>query len=145
MARDGRVHDIDIDHFIFYRKLYQTANARVSRGSITGTKLHVRLFALPGRRQARCLGSTATTVCARREELPKEHSIAAIQFTTLCSHKEGGKGERGVGCFSLAALSYFSLVQGRPKLGCPAADRKDGEGRGIVYLPENDPNTTLYL
>ncbi|KAI9451059.1 Frag1/DRAM/Sfk1 family-domain-containing protein [Lactarius psammicola] len=53
MVKDGRIHDIDKDdldrwcEYIFYRGLYRTAYARVSRGSITDTELQVGQFAVP--------------------------------------------------------------------------------------------------
>ena len=80
MVRDGRVHDIDKDdldrwcEYIFYRGLYRTAYARVSRGSITDTELQVGQFAVP--RYGKTTGEVAEAdryLRAWREELPKEH------------------------------------------------------------------------
>ena len=80
MVRDGRVHDIDKDdldrwcEYIFYRGLYRTAYARISRGSITDTELQVGQFAVP--RYGKTTGEVPEAdryLRARREELPKEH------------------------------------------------------------------------
>jgi hypothetical protein len=80
MVRDGRVHDIDKDdldrwcEYIFYRGLYRTAYARVSRGYITDTELQVGQFAVP--RYGKTTGEVSEAdryLRARREELPKEH------------------------------------------------------------------------
>ena len=80
MVRDGRVHDIDKDdldrwcEYIFYRGLYRTAYARISRGSITDTELQVGQFAVP--RYGKTTGEVSETdlyLRARREEVPTEH------------------------------------------------------------------------
>ncbi|KAI9440116.1 Frag1/DRAM/Sfk1 family-domain-containing protein [Lactarius indigo] len=80
MVRDGRVHDIDKDdldrwcEYIFYRGLYRTAYARISRGSITDTELQVGQFAIP--RYGKTTGEVAEAdryLRAWKEELPKEH------------------------------------------------------------------------
>lgn len=80
MVRDGRVHDIDKDdldrwcEYIFYRGLYRTAYARISRGSITDTELQVGQFAVP--RYGKTTGEVSEAdryLRARREELPTEH------------------------------------------------------------------------
>ena len=80
MVRDGRVHDIDKDdldrwcEYIFYRGLYRTAYARVSRGSITDTELQVGQFAVP--RYGKTTGEVSEAdryLRARREDLPREH------------------------------------------------------------------------
>jgi hypothetical protein len=53
MASDGRVHDIeDLDYdrwceYIFYRGLYRTSFARMSRGSITDTEMQIGQFVVP--------------------------------------------------------------------------------------------------
>ena len=53
MVTDGQVHDIDKDdwdrwcEYIFYRGLYRTAYARVSRSTITDTELQIGQFVLP--------------------------------------------------------------------------------------------------
>ncbi|KAI0806029.1 Frag1/DRAM/Sfk1 family-domain-containing protein [Irpex lacteus] len=53
MVTDGKVHDIDKDdsdrwcEYIFYRGLYRTAYARVSRSTITDTELQIGQFQLP--------------------------------------------------------------------------------------------------
>ncbi|KAF8638712.1 hypothetical protein AX17_002007 [Amanita inopinata Kibby_2008] len=53
MVEDGRVHDIDKNdmdrwcEYIFYRGLYRTGYARVSRGIITDTEMQIGQFVLP--------------------------------------------------------------------------------------------------
>ncbi|KAI0701217.1 Frag1/DRAM/Sfk1 family-domain-containing protein [Cytidiella melzeri] len=53
MVTDGKVHDIDKDdgdrwcEYIFYRGLYRTSYARVSRSTITDTELQIGQFMLP--------------------------------------------------------------------------------------------------
>jgi hypothetical protein len=53
MTKDGNVHDIDKDdrdrwcEYIFYRGLYRTSYARLSRGIITDTELQIGQFVLP--------------------------------------------------------------------------------------------------
>ncbi|KAI0249871.1 Frag1/DRAM/Sfk1 family-domain-containing protein [Lactifluus subvellereus] len=87
MVTDGRVHDIDKDdldrwcEYIFYRGLYRTAYARISRGSITDTELQVGQFAVPS------YGTTTGDVAEAdrylrcwREELPKEHWFPAEYY-----------------------------------------------------------------
>ena len=83
MVTDGRVHDIDKDdvdrwcEYIFYRGLYRTAYARISRGSVTDTELQVGQFSIPD-----SVGSTLGEeempeadryLRGRKEELPKEY------------------------------------------------------------------------
>ena len=93
MVRDGRVHDIDKDdldrwcEYIFYRGLYRTAYARISRGSITDTELQVGQFAVP--RYGKTTGEVPEAdryLRARREELPKEHvrSLKIPSFLPSC-------------------------------------------------------------
>ncbi|KAL4268280.1 Calcofluor white hypersensitive protein [Pleurotus pulmonarius] len=80
MVRDGQVHDIDKDdqdrwcEYIFYRNLYRTAYARVSRGVVTDTELQIGQFALP----KYGFGVVNETEEARylrafKEELPQRH------------------------------------------------------------------------
>ncbi|GJE85586.1 Frag1/DRAM/Sfk1 family-domain-containing protein [Phanerochaete sordida] len=80
MVTDGRVHDIDKDdydrwcEYIFYRGLYRTSYARVSRSTITDTELQIAQFQLP----KHGVGVTNDTVGARylrawKEEMPEEH------------------------------------------------------------------------
>ena len=80
MINDGQVFDIDeYDHdrwceYIFYRGLYRTSYARVSRSTITDTELQIGQFVVPKNGH----GVTNETVEARylrswKEELPVEH------------------------------------------------------------------------
>ncbi|KAI0714424.1 Frag1/DRAM/Sfk1 family-domain-containing protein [Cerioporus squamosus] len=53
MVTDGKVHDIDEEdvdrwcEYIFYRGLYRTSYARVSRGIVTDTELQIGQFVVP--------------------------------------------------------------------------------------------------
>ncbi|KAG5341577.1 hypothetical protein C0989_009279 [Termitomyces sp. Mn162] len=80
LAEDGKVHDIDEEdedrwcEYIFYRGLYRTSYARISRGSITDTELQIGQFALP----KHGTGVTNETRPARylrshKETLPEHH------------------------------------------------------------------------
>jgi hypothetical protein len=80
MVTDGRVHDIYKDdhdrwcEYIFYRGLYRTAYARVSRGFITDTELQVGQFAVPS--YGKTTGDVAEVdryLQVAKDELPKEH------------------------------------------------------------------------
>ncbi|KAI0297277.1 Frag1/DRAM/Sfk1 family-domain-containing protein [Multifurca ochricompacta] len=80
MVTDGRVHDIDKEdldrwcEYIFYRGLYRTAYARVSRGSITDTELQVGQFVVP--RYGMVTGEVSEDdryLRAWKEDLPSEH------------------------------------------------------------------------
>ncbi|EKM57828.1 uncharacterized protein PHACADRAFT_171045 [Phanerochaete carnosa HHB-10118-sp] len=80
MVTDGRVHDIDKDdydrwcEYIFYRGLYRTSYARVSRSTITDTELQIGQFQLP-KHGVRVTNETmeARYLRAWKEELPAEH------------------------------------------------------------------------
>jgi len=92
MVKDGRVHDIDSDdldrwcEYIFYRGLYRTSYARVSRGSITDTEVQVGQFAVP--RYGKTTGEVPEAdryLRAWKEEVPKEHvrQKNSYAFTSL--------------------------------------------------------------
>ncbi|KAI9001545.1 Frag1/DRAM/Sfk1 family-domain-containing protein [Trametes punicea] len=80
MVTDGKVHDIDADdydrwcEYIFYRGLYRTAYARVSRSTITDTELQIGQFVVPKRGEG-IVDDTkeARYMRAWKEELPKDH------------------------------------------------------------------------
>ena len=80
MVTDGRVHDIDKDdwdrwcEYIFYRGMYRTAYARVSRSTITDTELQIGQFILPKHGMAVTNETTeAQYLRAWKEEMPPEH------------------------------------------------------------------------
>lgn len=109
MVRDGQVHDIDKDdqdrwqvifivpmytfsdyhqrcEYIFYRNLYRTAYARVSRGVVTDTELQIGQFALP----KYGFGVVNETEEARylrafKEELPQRHVRVDALFRLVSS------------------------------------------------------------
>ncbi|KAI0059171.1 hypothetical protein BV25DRAFT_1860733 [Artomyces pyxidatus] len=80
MVTDGQVHDIDEDdldrwcEYIFYRGLYRTAYARVSRSTITDTELQIGQFVVP-RYGFSVIGASKEDRYLRawKEELPVEH------------------------------------------------------------------------
>lgn len=103
MVADGRVHDIDADdydrwyviplaltcvqcvqahqgtaarrcEYIFYRGLYRTAYARVSRSTITDTEMQIGQFVVP-RHGAGVVDDSqeARYLRAWKEELPEDH------------------------------------------------------------------------
>ncbi|KAJ3507077.1 hypothetical protein NLJ89_g6510 [Agrocybe chaxingu] len=77
---EGNVHDIDVDdadrwcEYIFYRGLYRTAYARVSRGIITDTETQIGQFVLPRHGHNVTDDSLpARYLRSRKEDLPVEH------------------------------------------------------------------------
>ncbi|PSS05497.1 hypothetical protein PHLCEN_2v3779 [Hermanssonia centrifuga] len=80
MVTDGRVHDIDKDdydrwcEYIFYRGLYRTSYARVSRSTITDTELQIGQFLVP-KYGAGVTNDTEELRYLRawKEEMPQEH------------------------------------------------------------------------
>ncbi|KAF5359583.1 hypothetical protein D9756_003165 [Leucocoprinus leucothites] len=95
MVTDGRVHDIDQDDFdrwceyIFYRGLYRTSYARISRGIITDTEMQIGQFVLP-RHGASVSDESipARYSRARKEQMPVEHWFPMEYY--------GGPGHGGV-------------------------------------------------
>ncbi|KAF9007648.1 Frag1/DRAM/Sfk1 family-domain-containing protein [Cyathus striatus] len=80
MVKDGNVHDIDHEdldrwcEYIFYRGLYRTAYARISRGIITDTEMQVGQFVLPKYGYGVAGQSVeARYLRARKEDLPVAH------------------------------------------------------------------------
>ncbi|KAI0648890.1 Frag1/DRAM/Sfk1 family-domain-containing protein [Trametes meyenii] len=80
MVTDGHVHDIDADdydrwcEYIFYRGLYRTAYARVSRSTITDTELQIGQFVVPKLTEGVIDDSKeARYLRAWKEELPTAH------------------------------------------------------------------------
>ena len=60
--------------YIFYRGLYRTAYARVSRSTITDTELQIGQFVVPPRNQGIVDDShEARYMRAWKEELPEDH------------------------------------------------------------------------
>lgn len=111
MVRDGRVHDIDKDdldrwcEYIFYRGLYRTAYARISRGSITDTELQVGQFAVP--RYGKTTGEVSEAdryLRAQREELPIEH-VRTSPPSVLTLPRSSC--QLPVPCYTNGSLSYL--------------------------------------
>lgn len=80
MVTDGNVHDIDEDdldrwcEYIFYRGLYRTSYARISRGIITDTETQIGQFVLPRHGEAVTNDTReARYLRSRKEELAVDH------------------------------------------------------------------------
>ncbi|PPQ91001.1 hypothetical protein CVT25_013926 [Psilocybe cyanescens] len=80
MVQEGNVHDVDADdndrwcEYIFYRGLYRTSYARVSRGIITDTETQIAQFVLPRHGHNVTDDSVeARYLRSRKEELAVEH------------------------------------------------------------------------
>ena len=87
MVEDGKVFDVDEEdadrwcEYIFYRGLYRTAYARVSRSTITDTELQIGQFVVPKHK----IGVTNDTLEARylrswKEEMPEEHVSCLLSY-----------------------------------------------------------------
>ncbi|TFY58461.1 hypothetical protein EVJ58_g6408 [Rhodofomes roseus] len=112
MVADGRVLDIDEEdwdrwcEYIFYRGLYRTAYARVSRSTITDTELQIGQFQLPRHgfgvtddsREARYMRSW-------KEDLPPDHWFPMEYYPEL-----GGKGGHFYHVFDTPL--YYKLPEG---------------------------------
>ncbi|KIK10301.1 hypothetical protein K443DRAFT_127052 [Laccaria amethystina LaAM-08-1] len=80
MVTDGNVHDIDEDdldrwcEYIFYRGLYRTSYARISRGTITDTETQIGQFVLPRHGEAITNDThEARYLRSRKEDLAVNH------------------------------------------------------------------------
>ena len=100
MVADGRVHDIDDEdwdrwcEYIFYRGLYRTAYARVSRSTITDTELQIGQFYVPraGRvkedgDRGELLAREKRYIRSWKEDMPREHWFPQEYYG---SEREGG-------------------------------------------------------
>ncbi|KAK2463467.1 hypothetical protein APHAL10511_004553 [Amanita phalloides] len=114
MVEDGRMHDIDKDdtdrwcEYIFYRGLYRTAYARISRGIITDTEMQIGQFVLPKH------GYPITNdteegryLRASKEELAVEHWFPSEYYG---NEHAGGKNRHFYHVFN--APLYFRLPDG---------------------------------
>ncbi|EAU85636.2 hypothetical protein CC1G_06349 [Coprinopsis cinerea okayama7 len=80
MVEDGNVHDIDATdkdrwcEYIFYRGLYRTAYARVSRGIITDTELQIGQFVVPSPAVKTINDSEESRyIRTTKENMPQDH------------------------------------------------------------------------
>ncbi|KAI0926280.1 hypothetical protein AcW1_008492 [Taiwanofungus camphoratus] len=112
MVADGRVNDIDEQdwdrwcEYIFYRGLYRTAYARVSRSTITDTELQIGQFVVP----KYGVGVTddsheALYLRAWKEELPEEHWFPLEYYP-----EQGGK--RGHHYHVFNTPLYYKIPEG---------------------------------
>ncbi|KAF8622551.1 hypothetical protein AX15_006904 [Amanita polypyramis BW_CC] len=114
MVEDGRVHDIDKDdtdrwcEYIFYRGLYRTAYARVSRGIVTDTEMQIGQFMLP-RHGYPVTNDTeeARYLRASKEQLPAHHWFPSEYYG---NEHGGGKNRHFYHVFD--APLYFQLPEG---------------------------------
>ncbi|TFY73694.1 hypothetical protein EWM64_g10318 [Hericium alpestre] len=98
MIEDGRVHDIDDEdndrwcEYIFYRGVYRTAYARVSRSTITDTELQIGQFVVP-RYSHPIVNDTREDRYLRawREDLPVEHWFPD-EYYRNSKHPDGVRG-----------------------------------------------------
>ncbi|KAH9945479.1 Frag1/DRAM/Sfk1 family-domain-containing protein [Epithele typhae] len=87
MVEDGRVHDVDDEdldrwcQYIFYRGLYRTAYARISRGKVTDTEMQVAQFVVP-RHGAGVVddGREARYLRSWKENLPEDHRFPMAYY-----------------------------------------------------------------
>ncbi|KAI0313182.1 hypothetical protein OF83DRAFT_1142578, partial [Amylostereum chailletii] len=97
MVTDGKVHDIDQEdydrwcEYIFYRGLYRTSYARVSRSTIADTELQIGQFVVP-RHPLAAINDTeeARYLRAWKEDLPVEHWFPLEYYGT--EHSGGVRG-----------------------------------------------------
>ena len=80
MVEDGKVLDIDDEdydrwcEYIFYRGLYRTSYARLSRGVVTDTELQIGQFVVPRYKQTvNDTSRTARFLRSQKEWLPEDH------------------------------------------------------------------------
>jgi len=97
LVSDGRVFDTDKDDFdrwceyIFYRGLYRTSYARISRGKVTDTELQIGQFVVPpygttvvdDSEEARYLRSA-------KEALPEDHWFTMDYYENHVNNKHKG-------------------------------------------------------
>ncbi|KAI0788033.1 Frag1/DRAM/Sfk1 family-domain-containing protein [Fomes fomentarius] len=112
MVNDGKVHDIDQDdkdrwcEYIFYRGLYRTSYARVSRGIVTDTELQIGQFVVPrpgttimeDSKEARYLRSY-------KETLPEDHWFPMEYYPEM-----GGKNRHQYHVFNTPL--YYRVPEG---------------------------------
>ncbi|KAH9943702.1 Frag1/DRAM/Sfk1 family-domain-containing protein [Amylocystis lapponica] len=112
MVSDGRVHDIDREdwdrwcEYIFYRGLYRTSYARVSRSTITDTELQIGQFALPRHGSSVTNDSSeARYMRAWKEDLPEDHWFPMAYYP-----QEGGR--RGHHYHVFNTPLYYKIPEG---------------------------------
>ncbi|KAF7330483.1 Protein cwh43 [Mycena venus] len=97
LVKDGRVFDIDQEdwdrwcEYIFYRGMYRTSYARISRGKVTDTELQIGQFVLPP------YGTTvvdeseeARYLRSQKEELPEDHWFTMDYYDYHPNNKQKG-------------------------------------------------------
>jgi len=96
IVQEGNVHDVDVVdndrwcEYIFYRGLYRTSYARISRGVITDTETQIAQFVLPRHGHRVNDDSFAARYRrSRKEELPVDHWFPMEYYG---NEKQGGVG-----------------------------------------------------
>ncbi|TBU27075.1 Frag1/DRAM/Sfk1 family-domain-containing protein [Dichomitus squalens] len=120
MVEDGKVFDIDDEdadrwcEYIFYRGLYRTSYARVSRGIVTDTEMQIGQFVVPPyKRTIRDDSRTARYLRSFKEWLPEDHWFPMEYYPEL-----GGKNGHGYHVFNTPL--YYKLPD--EALGTPSDD-----------------------
>ncbi|KAF9814424.1 hypothetical protein IEO21_05088 [Rhodonia placenta] len=112
MVTDGRVHDIDEQdwdrwcEYIFYRGLYRTSYARVSRSTITDTELQIGQFVVPKNGAGvQDDSDNARYLRAWKEEIPEVHWFPKEYYPEV-----GGK--RGHSYHVFNTPLYYKIPEG---------------------------------
>ncbi|KZT06123.1 uncharacterized protein LAESUDRAFT_743576 [Laetiporus sulphureus 93-53] len=112
MVTDGRVHDIDETdwdrwcEYIFYRGLYRTAYARVSRSTITDTEMQIGQFVVPRPESGAIVDDHDSRYLRTwKEELPPDHWFPMEYY-----HETGGV--RGHFYHVFDTPLYYKLPEG---------------------------------
>ncbi|KAI0749855.1 Frag1/DRAM/Sfk1 family-domain-containing protein [Daedaleopsis nitida] len=111
MVTDGKVHDIDEEdvdrwcEYIFYRGLYRTSYARVSRGIVTDTEMQIGQFVVP-RLGTRVTDDSKDARYMRsfKETLPEDHWFPMPYYPEL-----GGKNGHAYHVFNTPL--YYNIPQ----------------------------------
>ncbi|KAF5327734.1 hypothetical protein D9619_004534 [Psilocybe cf. subviscida] len=113
MVNEGNVHDVDKDdldrwcEYIFYRGLYRTSYARISRGIITDTETQIGQFVVPAPGHTVVDDSEpARYRRSRKEVLPIEHWFPMEYYG---NDKEGGVNGHHYHVFGTVSFSAFII------------------------------------
>lgn len=114
MVEDGNVFDIEKEdkgrwcEYIFYRGVYRTGYARVSRGIITDTELQIGQFVVP-RPGVKALNEDIESryLRASKEDMPQEHRFPEEYHG---NKKSGGKNGHWYHVWRTVRLRLCTLV-----------------------------------
>ncbi|KAJ2911915.1 hypothetical protein MD484_g8496, partial [Candolleomyces efflorescens] len=114
MVKDGNVHDIDKDdmdrwcEYIFYRGLYRTSYARVSRGILTDTEMQIGQFVVPKHGTNVTDDSLEARYRRSRKEVLSQHHWFPMEY--YGNEKGGGKNGHFYHVFYTPL--YYDLPEG---------------------------------